>query len=89
MKYVISLINKGYTTQYSSYSYAQLGDVIQYKNASNGLFTHSVIVTARDSWSEYPYISAHTNPRYNVLASFLYPNSTTFSGYRVLDVHGN
>lgn len=83
------LINKGYATEYYSYSYAQLGDVIQYEKASNGVFTHSVIVTARDSWSEYPYVSAHSSPRRNVLASIYYPNNSSWSGYRVLDVHGN
>ncbi|MGE5605533.1 MAG: amidase domain-containing protein [Bacteroidota bacterium] len=82
------LVNKGYANQYSSYSYAQLGDVIQYKYASNGLFSHSVIVTGKDNWSSYPYVSAHTSARYNVLASIYYPDNPTFSGYRVLDVHG-
>ncbi|EHL09284.1 hypothetical protein HMPREF0322_00009 [Desulfitobacterium hafniense DP7] len=84
------LLNKGYANEYSSYSFAQLGDVIQFKLRSNGLYTHSVIVTGKDNWSEYPYVSAHTSPRYNVLASIYYPdNDIKWSGYRVLDVHGN
>lgn len=82
------LVNKGYGTQYSNYSYALLGDIIQYYSKSYGNWRHSVIVTAKDNWSSYPYVSAHSGPQRNVLASYYYPNNTDYTNYRVLDVHG-
>lgn len=82
------LLNKGYGTQYSNYSYALLGDIIQYYSPSYGNWRHSVIVTAKDNWSSYPYVSAHSNPQRNVLASYYYPNGTSYTDYRILDVHG-
>ncbi len=80
-------MNKGYGTQYSSYSYALIGDIVQYYSTSYGNWRHSVIVTARDNWSSYPYVSAHSKPQRNVLASYYYPNGS-YSNFRVIDVHG-
>lgn len=81
------LINKGYGTQYSNYSYALIGDIVQFYSPSYGNWRHSVIVTARDNWSSYPYVSAHSSPQRNVLASYYYPNGS-YSDFRVIDVHG-
>ncbi len=81
------LLNKGYGTQYSNYRYALIGDIVQYYLTSYGNWRHSVIVTARDSWSDYPYVSAHSSPKRNVIASYYYPNGS-FSNFRVIDVHG-
>lgn len=78
------LINKGRATEYSSYEYARIGDIIQYHNGS--VWRHSVIVTGKDNWNTYPYVSAHSNPQYNISASYYYPNGY-FSNYRVLDVY--
>lgn len=78
----------GHGVEYYSYSSAQIGDVIQYYNKSKADWTHSVIVTAKDNWSSYPYVCAHTSPQRNVLASYYYPNGSTFSDYRVLDIRG-
>ncbi|KAB1438027.1 amidase domain-containing protein [Candidatus Galacturonibacter soehngenii] len=81
------LINKGYGTQYSSYSNALIGDIVQFYSPSYGNWRHSVMVTAKDNWSSYPYVSAHSSPQRNVLASYYYPNGS-YTNFRVIDVHG-
>lgn len=81
------LLNKGYATQYNNdYSYARVGDVIQYYNYYKQEWRHSVFVTARDNWSSYPYVCAHSNAARNVLASQYYPNGANYSGFRVLHI---
>lgn len=80
--------SSGRGTNYgANYSYAQKGDVIQYYKPYYGTWTHSVIVTGRDNWSTIPYVSAHSNPQYNILASYYYPNNSNITNFRVIDIH--
>lgn len=81
------LLNKGYATQYRNITYARVGDLVQYYSPSYGNWRHSVIVTGKDNWSDYPYVSAHSSPKKNILSSYYYPNGS-FTDFRVLDVYG-
>lgn len=80
------LLNKGYATEKTSYKYAQLGDIIQYKNKS-GIWRHSVVVTSKTSKYPYVRVSAHSNNRSDVNVSGLYYPNGEFIAYRVLNIH--
>lgn len=80
------LLNKGYATEKDNYKYAQLGDIIQYKNKS-GIWRHSVVVTSKTSRYPYVRVSAHSKNRSDVNVSGLYYPNGEFISYRVLNIH--
>lgn len=65
---------KGYAADYYSEDFANPGDVIQLQRTGYSMFTHTVIVTGRRG--NMLYVSAHTNPSYNVPITNYYPTGT-------------
>ena len=79
------LISSGRAKQYSSTSYADLGDVIQLYNKNKQTWSHSVIVTFKGSGTVY--VSAHSYPAKNKDFRDYYPNTSYYSNYRVLHIN--
>jgi hypothetical protein len=65
------MVNKGYCRIAYSSTEANLGDVIQFYNASDG-WHHSAIVTGKDGYGNLKY-SAHSDPHCDKNLSEVYP----------------
>lgn len=73
-----AMLNLGYGTAYSSSTYkghVGRGDILQFHNASLGVWHHSAIITKMDSYGTI-YYSAHSNFRLDYGLYNVYPGST-------------
>lgn len=73
-KFYSYMRNNGYTSGGDSSSGSRLGDVIQLYNSGKGTWSHTVIITGKDS-SGWLY-SAHSSSRKDYPIASVYPSST-------------